>query len=55
MAESKKKATLTLVVVYDEIPDTSDLKNDLVEVASGYGRVIQADLDIHGPSTIDLR
>lgn len=48
MVKPGLKATLTLVVEYDEVPDTEDLE-EIIDSARGLGRIKQADLGVHQP------
>jgi hypothetical protein len=50
---TKTVATFTLIVEYDEMPDTAELRR-LVEEARSYGGPIKAELNIYAPKTINL-
>ena len=54
MAEKTLPATLTLIVDYEEVPNTEDLHN-LVEEARGLGHIRTAILHIRKDTEMDLR
>lgn len=47
-------ARLTLVVEYEEMPDMNDVQEQ-VDRARGDGEVVQAELEITKPHTINLK
>lgn len=54
MTAPKPIATLTIVIDFDEMPESSYL-DDIMDKAREFGAVQRADLEVHTPHTTDLR
>lgn len=54
MTAPKPIATLTIIIDFDEIPESSYL-DEIMDKAREFGAVQRADLEVHTPHTTDLR